>query len=630
MYSRAILIWLLYAIALSAAFAQEKIQDFKPADGVEFIANAGTLSAPLETPLAGIAGVFDDSDKWAISVRPVTSRTHGDSELAQIKAAKKAEKYASYSTKSIEDFGPDVMVQPQIGVNFEANWSLFGSPPDNAIAISNGGFIVTANNDGIEYYAANGQFLKFDFWSDFFNDNSLNSIIYDPRVIYDPVADRFVMVVLHGSTSQTSVVLLCFSQTNNPLNGWWVYKLNGNSLNADNWFDYPALGFSNNEVYITGNLFNNNGQFSQAVIYQIPKAPGYAGQNIMWKIWSNLNDSPFPAFSLVPTPRGHQGSFGPGMYFVSNRAGGESRIRLWDITDDLGGNPQITVANINVNAYAPAADAQQLGSNEELDNGDCRIQNAFFHNGIIHFVHNTDVGQGWSGISYNRLTVSSQSVQTSTFGLQGSFDYAYPVVAPFSTTPTDRSVMIAFLRTSQSIYPEARVVNCDNNMQWSGSTLIKQGETFVNMLSSTERWGDYTGLARRHNSPTPRVWAAASYGADIPQQGAFNHYKTWVAEIFATSSATEAPEDVLPIFQVAPNPVYDLAQVRFEALNREEVSIELYDADGRLARLLYRDTPKAGLNELRFNKGALRPGTYFLIIKTANNTIKHEKIIILD
>ena len=126
MCSRTILIWLLYAIALPAAFAQEKIQDFKPADGVEFIANAGTLSGPVETPLAGIAGVFDDSDKWAISLRPVTSRTHGDSELAQIKAAKRAHKYASYSPKDPEDFGPDIMVQPQIGVNFEANWSLFG------------------------------------------------------------------------------------------------------------------------------------------------------------------------------------------------------------------------------------------------------------------------------------------------------------------------------------------------------------------------------------------------------------------------------------------------------------------------------------------------------------------------
>lgn len=438
------------------------------------------------------------------------------------------------------------------------------------------------------------------------------------------------MTVLHGSTSQTSVVLLCFSRSNNPQNGWWIYKLSGDPLNAGNWFDYPALGFSTNEVYITGNLFNNNNQFVQAAIYQIAKAPGYAGQNVSLKLWSNLNASPFPAFSLVPTPRGHQGNFGPGTYFVSNRAGGDSRIRLWDLTDDLTGNPQITVSNINVNPYSPAADAQQLGSNKSLDNGDCRIQNAFFHNGIVHFVHNTDIGQGWSGISYNRLTVSTQSVQTATLGFQGSFDCAYPVVAPFSTTATDRSVMIAFLRTSNAIYPEVRVVNCDQNMNWSGVTLIKQGETFVNMLSGDERWGDYTGLARRHNSPTPRVWAAGSYGGNIPSQGAFNCYKTWVAEIFANSTAAEEPETVIPVFQVAPNPVYDLAQVRFEVEKREEVSVELYDAGGRLVRLLYRDTPKAGLNELRFNKGALRPGTYFLIIKTSNNTIRHEKMVILD
>jgi hypothetical protein len=80
-------------------------------------------------------------------------------------------------------------VNPTIGTNFEANWTTGGTPPDNAIAISNSGYIVTANNDGIEYYTASGNFLYFDFWSDFFNDNTLTSSIYDPRIIYDSGAD---------------------------------------------------------------------------------------------------------------------------------------------------------------------------------------------------------------------------------------------------------------------------------------------------------------------------------------------------------------------------------------------------------------------------------------------------------
>ena len=94
-------------------------------------------------------------------------------------------------------------VNPVIGIDFEANWSTESTPPDNSMAISNGGFIITANNDGVEYYNSSGTFLYFDFWSDFFNDNSLTASIYDPKVIYDSGADRFVLVLLHGSNANT-------------------------------------------------------------------------------------------------------------------------------------------------------------------------------------------------------------------------------------------------------------------------------------------------------------------------------------------------------------------------------------------------------------------------------------------
>jgi short-subunit dehydrogenase len=58
--------------------------------------------------------------------------------------------------------------------------------------------------------------LYFDFWSDFFNDPVLIATIYDPKVIYDSGADRFVLVVLHGSNAARSKVLVAFSKTNNP------------------------------------------------------------------------------------------------------------------------------------------------------------------------------------------------------------------------------------------------------------------------------------------------------------------------------------------------------------------------------------------------------------------------------
>jgi hypothetical protein len=333
------------------------------------------------------------------------------------------------------------------------------------------------------------------------------------------------MILLHGSTASTSKVIICFSKSNNPQNGWWTYKITGNPLNNNCWFDYPSVGVSNNEIYVTGNLFVTNGSFNQSIVYQIPKAAGYAGNNLNWQYWANLSSTPYTATSLVPASYGFQGNYGPGIYFVSSRSSGDNRIRLWDLTNDMGNNPQMNSYTINTTSYSPSADAAQLGSTDKLDNGDCRIQNAFYLNGIVHFVFHSDVGSGWNGINYNRLTVSNATNLSSTFGLVGSYDYSYPAVAPFSTSLSDKSVMIAFLRSSASIYPQVRVINCDNNLQWSSSTLVKSGETFVNFLSGDERWGDYTGISRRHNSSTPKIWLAGCYGANIVSQNRNNTLK---------------------------------------------------------------------------------------------------------
>ncbi len=590
--------------------------------------HAGTKSPIIASPLFKELTHTASGSKWATSVRPTFSREHGTEKVEQIKEAKLAGKLNSYHP-SEELQNETRAVHPAIGTNFEANWSIEGTPPDNTLAISNGGYIITANNDGVEYYTASGMFLYFDYWPDFFNDNSLTASIFDPKVIYDSGADRFVMVTLHGSNANSSKVLVCFSKTNNPQDGWWVYKLTGNPLSNNCWLDYPSLGVSNNEIYVTGNLFQGN-SFNQAVIYQIPKASGYAGGTLDWQYWSDLSGDPYDAFTLVPASYGYEGNYGPGIYLVSNESSGSNTIRFWDLTDDMSGAPELNSYTINTTAYSPAANALQSGSNDQLDNGDCRIQNAFYLNGIVHFVFHSDIGEGWNGINYNRINTGSFTNQSATLGLQGSFDYAYPAVVPFSTSQSDKSVMIAFLRSSEDIYPQVRVVNCDNNMQWSPSTLVKEGENYVDFLNDDERWGDYSGIARKHNSSGGRIWLAGCYGADIPTQGVSNTYKTWVAEVYAGATVGLKDETTVRDVSVFPNPAYDMVNILFTTDLRELTTISLYDEEGRLLKTLYKDTPHEGENRLTFNKGALPAGSYLVSISTSTKILKNESIVILN
>lgn len=614
--------FLLLLLLPTLAFGQHKMVAIEDADSK--LIGTGYPSTYQLAELAGVIYPDMNTTKWATQVKNIEGSKHNS-------PTDRAQGQKVYNSSPAREAAGKTNTDPVISSNFEANWSVNSTPPDNTIAISNGGFIVSANNDGIEVYNESGALQYFDFWEDFVNDPALNSSLYDPKVIYDSQADRFVLILLHGSTSTTSKVLVCFSQSNNPTQGWWVYQLNGNVLNNNTWFDYPNVAVSDHDVFVTGNLYDNNDAFDQSIILQIPKAEGYAGQNINWVYWNNFGSTPFPAFTIMPAGYGHQGNYGPGIYLVSNRPGGSSSIRLYEITNRSNASPVINFYSANTTAYSPAIDSDQLGSSDKLDNRDNRLQHAFYLGGIIHFTFHSDIGQSWNGINYNRLNVSQVTNQSSTFGLQGTHDYSYPTVASISSTPSDKSVVIAFLRASATIYPEIRAVRCDDGLNWSNSVEVKAGETHVDFLQGTEeRWGDYIGIARKYNATVPEVWLAGCYGANISGQRN-NTYKAWIAQIKAdgTSTSTEIPEEKIET-KVFPNPIYDFLHVEFEATNREVISIELFNLDGKLIKHLYRDVPKQGTNRLSFNRAALSSGTYQLLIRNENEILHNEQVLVLD
>lgn len=527
------------------------------------------------------------------------------------------------SNKKINQELSTQSVLPVIGTNFLGNINNGSSPMDNSIAISNGGIIVSVANSTLEIDDISGNNLYYNDIPTFFNDpNIINTC--DPVVLYDKLSDKFIFFFQECSgNSANSYLCICFSKTNNPATGgWWKYRLTGNPLNDNSWFDYPKMAVSNNELYITGNLFYDAGGFNQAILYQIPKAAGYVGGNLNWQYWNNIPGSPF---TLLPVGNGQGLSYGPGCYLVSTKASGASAINLYDLTDDMAGSPALNYYSVSTSAYSPAANSSQLGTACLLDNGDCRTLSGFYLNGIIHFVFHSDIGSGWNGVNYNRLTVNNTTNQSSTFGLVGSYDYSYPSVSSYTTSPTDKSVMIEFGRASSSIYPEVRVVNCDNAMNWSASTLVKSSSSFVSYTNAaTERWGDYSGATRKHNSPTPSVWFNGMFGTSS------NKWDTWIAEIH-DNAPNEITENQTKVgLKVFPNPIVETFTVEFSLFENTNVEISIFDISAKMVKVLYKGRGLQGENFFSFNKANLSPGTYFLIINNNSKTIKNEKIIIAN
>lgn len=494
---------------------------------------------------------------------------------------------------------------------------------DNHLAISNNGIIVSVSNTILEIDDSQGTLLYYNDLASFFNVPSVQEVC-DPVVIYDNQQDRFILFFQESSgTAAGSKLCICFSKSNNPANdGWWKYAITGNPLNDGSWFDYPKMGISTNELYISGNLFYESGGYNESVLYQINKASGYTGSGLDWNYWYNISGNPF---TLLPVSYGQTGGYGPGCYLVSTEPGGDNIIHLYDLTDDLHNNASLNHYVVNTTSYSPAADANQQGSSDLLDNGDNRTQSGFFLNGIVHFVFHSDINNGWNGINYNRLNVSALTNTSSTFGLSGTFDYSYPSIASFGTNVNDKSVMISFLRSGSSIYPQCNVVNCDNNMNWSASTIVKEGENSVDfMTSSTERWGDYTGACRQYNSTSPKVWVNGMFG------NTDNIFDTWIAEVGVNSSGISelTKENKVKVY---PNPVVQQYHLEFESNQAENIEILLLSLEGKQIQNLYKGMTFIGKNAFSFNQGALETGEYFLVVKTSQNQIRiNEKIIIVD
>ncbi|MBL7771330.1 MAG: T9SS type A sorting domain-containing protein [Chitinophagaceae bacterium] len=531
---------------------------------------------------------------------------------------------------------------PIIGTNFKGNELKSWTPTDNSMAISDSGMIVSCINYGIEYYDANGtNYLLNQTWDGFFNDPALNQAKFDPRVIYDPKHDRFVIVLLHGFSSATSKILICFSKTNNPVDGWNVYQLSGNPLQDTSWTDYPLIGINDDELFISGNRYGDAPSYNWngAFIYQVDLQDGYNGNAISFGIWNNIyGPDNEDGFSVCPAPHGQGQSMSETMYFTHLRPDSGSHVYMYKISGKLvATNKSMTSTMYPIPHYDVCGTAFEkdptTGTIDSLSSASAMVQNAFYNNGVVHFVFSADILSGWCGIHYGRILLDSNKCILKGYGAPGT-DMSYPAIASFGYDTLDQSAVIAFLRSDVNITPECDVVGVNHQQVFSDYATVKAGDTVVNILYPpaypvmTERWGDYTGIARRFSADSAEVWMAAAYGANTPPRLA--SYGTWIAQLKnqnAAVSAVNSPQRTISM-KVYPNPVRDMFNLEFEAKQHAWVQVDLIDAQGNMIRRLFEDHVPESRCRLSFNKLVLPSGNYFVLVKEDGLLMKTEKVVV--
>lgn len=469
---------------------------------------------------------------------------------------------------------PMVNNVPVLDRNFKGNNTL-GTPNDNSLAISNGGMVVSVVNSNIRVYDTLGNQLLYKQLAVLGSPLGPLPRTYDPRAIYDPISDRFIVIFLNGTLDTTNNPILCFSQTNDPTGVWNCYKLPGNPLVSDTtWSDYPIVAITKDELFLTFNLLKNNTNwdvgFTRSLIWQVQKSNGYDSTALTTKLYSEIKYDGRYVWSICPVHAGDKIE-GPNMYFLSVRPDAEQNdtVFLHEVTNTIAsGAATLTQKLLKTTVkYGVPPNGDQPPRFPEfpdslrqyLQTNDARILDASYRDNKIYFVGNTvDMSNLRAGVHLGEIinpSSASPAIRGRIYS-DPAMDFGYPSIVNLPA-----GGVMTFSHSSRSIYPGTSAAFMPTFDGYIDRIVVKEGSTYINVQTARkdtiERWGDYTGIQLRYNDPNA-VWLSGSFGV---RSGVMNTHQTWIGEVRVLPAAVGRPALSLARNITFPNPTSGIVKL---------------------------------------------------------------------
>lgn len=522
-------------------------------------------------------------------------------------------------------------LNPEVDTTFNGQFGgTSGIPCDNHIAISNAGKIISVQNSTIRVLDESGKTLLFKSLFAFANGKvaGLTNYCYDPKVVYDPLSDRFIVFFLHESKVVSNFGIMAFSKTEDPLGAWNFYKIPGNALKNDKWSDYPILAISKEDVFLTLNLLTENTDwrvgFNQSLIWQINKNSGYNGDSLQQKVYYDIRYKSKAIWSICPVQGGYLPTH-PNMYFLSVRPGDLSNDTLFlhEVNQTLSSgkatlNYKILTAD---KPYGLPPVAPQPIGGDTLQTNDCRVLGGIIHNGKIQYVQTSVIKPYYrSGIFHGMFDVKLSERVNAHYISTDSIDYAYPSIAYAGRgANSDQASVITFSHVSGKSYPGFSAV-FHNQVSvlpsiFSEVVRVKEGVKAIERLPFAqyphERWGDYSGVQYKYNEPGT-LWLVGTYGNENKVNG------TWIGKLKVVNTTSIETDMELRVF---PNPLQSSVAVGLLLEISEKVSVQLYDVNGQWVKNIFEGDLSTGYNELYFNADRLSHGTYFIRVRGEKSSL---------
>ncbi len=524
-----------------------------------------------------------------------------------------------------------------------------GTPSDNTLAVSDNGYLITSWNSEIYAHDLNSDTAMFNVglfrptisFSEF-SPITLNSP-FDPKLRYDPINERFILVFLSGRDPSDSKIIVGFSSTSNPTDNWYVYELDGAPLASNTWTDYPAIAMNENELFLTINLVIVGEPwqtgFDQTLIWQMDKQAAYNGAAALPnKMWQDVQFNNKNLRYLCPVQNGEIPE-GDEMHFISNRnyppindslVFNNDSIFLVTIKGNIANNPTIDVKHITSPIpYITPPDAAQSNT-QDFDTNDGRVLGAVRIDNTIQFVASSrDNTSGYPIVFHGLIDDFDNSTPTMRANLitHPYLEMGYPNLVYVGSSSGSQDVVIGFNHTADTVFSGHSVIYYNGDTDgYSDIVQVKRGLNSVDMLGgATERWGDYYGIQRKYNEPGKLFTAA--YWSLLNQNNSISFEEITTKNFEFTSTENIKIKEVQGY--LFPNPTGSSPFVSFEFNSLgEQTEISVIDITGKVIQPLLSDYVKKGINKIQFSTESLNVGIYFVTInKNSSGNISFKFVV---
>ncbi|MDM0053015.1 hypothetical protein [Variovorax sp. J22R115] len=348
-------------------------------------------------------------------------------------------------------------------------------------------------------------FMTGNWFASRSSDGGANWTLVDPFTSFPASAGGFCcdQVVLFNPKFRIWIWLLQYSSAANGENifrvsvsreatfgNWYYWDFAPRNLNATwtaNWFDYPDMAFTSEQLFITFNMFKGN-DWQRAVVFRMPLTTLASAGTLSYRWWQTTSNG------SLRLSRGAAST----MYMASHNSVNQIRVLQW--ADSAA---TVTTTDVNVRPWLGGAySAPGPGGSNWLGRCDSRITGACVGGDVLTFMWsaNRDGSHPLPYIRVVRLRETTKALVAEPDLWSQSSAWAYPAAAS----------------NAQGVVGLSAFYGGGTRHPWHVVGTLSAANNWSTAVSATSThsppsgaWGDYVSCVP--HQPASAQWVASGY-----------------------------------------------------------------------------------------------------------------------